>query len=171
MGMDVVGREPTEKCGEYFRNNVWWWRPLWNYCETAAPELCSDVDGQFNDGDGLNAEGASQLADILFREIELGITKSYEEGYREHIANLPRKNCEWCNATGIRTDTVGLDLGFPDRELDEATALVVGRTHGYCNGCHGEGVVDSFEASYPFSVENVQEFALFLRHSGGFQIW
>ena len=20
-----------ENCGTYFRNNVWWWRPLWNF--------------------------------------------------------------------------------------------------------------------------------------------
>ncbi len=25
--------------GAYFRNNVWWWRPLWNY----VTELCDDI--------------------------------------------------------------------------------------------------------------------------------
>jgi hypothetical protein len=28
MGMDVYGKEPKSDKGEYFRNNVWWWRPL-----------------------------------------------------------------------------------------------------------------------------------------------
>lgn len=171
MGMDVVGRKPANERGEYFRNNVWWWRPLWDYCVTVAPDLCADVNGHFNDGDGLNEDGATQLADILLREIELGLTKAHETEYRDYIANLPRKSCAWCNGTGIRTDEVGVDLGFPTRELDEATAAVVGRTHGFCNGCHGEGTTESFEADYPFSVENVKEFALFLRSSGGFQIW
>ena len=32
MGMDVYGIAPTSERGEYFRNNVWWWRPLWDYC-------------------------------------------------------------------------------------------------------------------------------------------
>ena len=27
MGMDVYGLEPRKEKGEYFRNNVWWWRP------------------------------------------------------------------------------------------------------------------------------------------------
>ena len=27
MGMDVYGRNRCSKEGEYFRNNVWWWRP------------------------------------------------------------------------------------------------------------------------------------------------
>ncbi|QOR55575.1 MAG: hypothetical protein UMS36scaffold28_65 [Phage 59_13] len=29
MGMDVYGVKPKSKQGEYFRNNVWSWRPLW----------------------------------------------------------------------------------------------------------------------------------------------
>ena len=31
MGMDVFGLAPKEEKGEYFRNNVWWWRPLWDF--------------------------------------------------------------------------------------------------------------------------------------------
>ena len=31
MGMDVSGMNPSSETGEYFRNNVWWWRHLWNY--------------------------------------------------------------------------------------------------------------------------------------------
>ena len=29
--------------GIYFRNNVWWWRPLWNYCYNIAPDLVGDI--------------------------------------------------------------------------------------------------------------------------------
>ena len=25
--------------GVYFRNNVWWWRPLWNYCLAVAEDI------------------------------------------------------------------------------------------------------------------------------------
>lgn len=28
MGMDLYGKKPLNPVGEYFRNNVWWWRPL-----------------------------------------------------------------------------------------------------------------------------------------------
>ena len=31
MGMDVYGIAPEKEWGEYFRSNVWWWRPLWDY--------------------------------------------------------------------------------------------------------------------------------------------
>jgi hypothetical protein len=33
MGMDVYGKAPTVEEGKYFRNNLWWWRPLWTYVE------------------------------------------------------------------------------------------------------------------------------------------
>ena len=53
MGFDISGVKPVSEDGVYFRNNVWWWRPLWSYiCET-----CDDIitlqqanSGTFNDG-------------------------------------------------------------------------------------------------------------------------
>ena len=31
MGFDLSGLNPKNETGEYFRNNVWWWRPLAQY--------------------------------------------------------------------------------------------------------------------------------------------
>jgi len=39
MGMDVLGRNPSSKAGEYFRANVWSWRPI----QALIVELCSDL--------------------------------------------------------------------------------------------------------------------------------
>jgi len=39
MGMDVVGRMPSSPTGEYFRANVWSWRPI----HALIVELCSDL--------------------------------------------------------------------------------------------------------------------------------
>ena len=55
MGMDVSGRKPRSKAGEYFRANVWSWHPIHALIE----ELCSDLLDEktmralgFNDGAG-----------------------------------------------------------------------------------------------------------------------
>ena len=77
MGMDVYGKNPTSEKGSYFRNNVWWWRPLWDYCLEVAPELCSDVSGHTNDGEGLDEAGAIALSEILFQELWDGKTAQY----------------------------------------------------------------------------------------------
>ena len=39
-----------------------------------------------------------------------------------------------------------------------------------CNKCNGVGKVDDWEKSYPFSEDNVREFANFCANSGGFTI-
>lgn len=170
MGMDVFGKEPITETGEYFRNNVWWWRGLWDYCVKVAPELCDNVSGQTNDGDGLDADGAIALAEKLQEQIDEGFTAKYEHDYNAWRASLPRVKCNICDGTGIRTDEVGIENGMPMKELAIEVQILTGRIHGWCNGCDGEGDKESFEASYPFSTENVQQFANFLTDSGGFSI-
>lgn len=168
--MDVYGKAPKSERGEYFRNNVWWWRPLWDYCEHVAPELVGGVSGHTNDGDGLNAEGAEQLSQILMITLSDGTCEAYETGYRKEIAELPHETCDLCVGTGIRSDKIGIEQGMPTKELDEAQASILGRTHGWCNKCNGNGWVEHWATHYPFSKDNVREFAEFLADSGGFEI-
>lgn len=168
MGMDVVGRNNPDA---YFRNNVWWWRPLWDYCCEVAPVLCEDVNGHFNDGDGLDEDGALELAKLLKDEIYSGKTLAYETAYNKRISELPRHKCKYCDGTGTRTDAVGIENGMHKRELEAHIAVLTGRTHGWCNACAGEGMVDDFEAGYPFTVDNVLEFVDFLEDCGGFHIY
>jgi hypothetical protein len=172
MGMDVLGKKPTDKRGEYFRNNIWWWKPLWNYCEEFHGDITANVEnGYCNDGDGLDGDDALELSKRLFADIESGAATTYETEYRERLASLPTSECSYCKGTGIRSDTVGVDNGLPDKELEESVAIIVGRTHGWCNSCKGYGRVEHFATNYPFSVENVQEFAEFLSTCGGFEIF
>lgn len=170
MGMDVYGKNPSSEKGEYFRNNVWWWRPLWDYCESVAPHLCEDVSGHTNDGEGLDEVGAQELATILLNELSNGDTLFYQQKYNEYRASLPREDCDLCGTSGIRTDSIGMEMGQHDKELPVEVQILTGRTHGWCNGCNGVGTRESWQASYPFSVDNVKEFAEFLSECGGFSI-
>tara|TARA_Y100000356_G_C11131374_1_gene220255 strand:+ start:356 stop:658 length:303 start_codon:yes stop_codon:yes gene_type:complete len=39
--------------GVYFRNNVWWWRPLWSYVVNLCEDILTEEDiqhGSYNDG-------------------------------------------------------------------------------------------------------------------------
>ena len=66
MGMDVYGRNPDSEAGEYFRANVWSWRPI----HSLVIELCSDlldkdtIEGMgYNSGHGPdNQEVCTQMA-------------------------------------------------------------------------------------------------------------
>ena len=149
MGMDVVGKAAVSERGQYFRNNVWWWRPLWDYCQRVSP-VCREVSGQYNDGDGLDAAGAAQLAKDLFTEINSGRTAEYAAARQIEIDQLPLEPCDICHGTGERNDDI---------------------VQGECNGCRGSGTRKPWAAMYPFSLDTVQEFAEFVQDSGGFQIW
>ena len=66
MGMDVYGNEPRNETGEYFRRNVWGWRPLADYITEMHPEEAKGCAyWHSNDGDGLDAEGSVVLAEAL----------------------------------------------------------------------------------------------------------
>ena len=172
MGMDVYGKEPKSERGSYFRNNLWYWRPLWSYCISRHPDLAEKVEGAFfNDGDGLDAEDSVALAERLTQDLALGIVEDYKREYDAAVAALPMVDCDLCATTGIRTDEIGVSMGMPTQELSQEEAIILGRTHGTCNGCRGMGVRPSFGTHYPFEVDNVREFAEFLADCGGFEIW
>ena len=129
-----------------------------------APELTEGVSGHMNDGDGLDADGALELANLLEEAVDSGRAKEYEDNFNEAMRSIPDEPCPYCESTGIRKDM------FPDKELSVEVAKRLGRTQGWCNGCDGEGSRRPFCTSYRFSVENVVEFIGFLKHSGGFSI-
>lgn len=170
--MDVMGNNPISEKGEYFRNNVWWWRPLWNYCLDLDPTLEERVpNGHYNDGDGLKTdEECKALANLLLDSISNGFADRYINERNEMISLLDWDECKWCEGTGIRTDEVGVESGMPSKALAEDKAIMYGRTHGWCNGCSGYGKTEPWESHYPLNKENMVEFAEFLADCGGFSI-
>lgn len=155
MGMDVYGINPSDENGEYFRNNVWYWRPLWDYCLDKYPAIAGKVKyGHSNDGDGLNAEDSYKLGLLLNQDLQSGIVKKYEQDYKNYVDNLPKDTCHICKGTKMFFYE---DIDGNDQERE-------------CNNCDEEGLTQNDLHHYPFSENNVKEFAQFCIHSGGFKI-
>ena len=150
MGMDVYGVAPTSEAGEYFRNSGWSWRPLWDFVSESC-DLDEDVElsGHFNDGMEIDEFTARRIAKTLFSLLNDGTVATYERAHDVLLKALPDEECKHCNGTGVRDDEY---------------------VQGKCNGCNGTGKVRPFETWYSFSEENVQKFAEFADHSGGFEI-
>jgi hypothetical protein len=171
MGMDVYGKKPTTDAGQYFRRSVWGWRPLWQYVENVHPEIAGLVkDGHSNSGHGLNGEKSAELASHLRTDITNGVVAEYVTARNQILAELPRDVCKFCNGSGIRTDAVGVENKMPEHQLEEAVAIILGRTHGWCNACRGEGMTDNFTTNYFLDETDIAEFAEFLEGCGGFRI-
>ena len=146
-----------ENCGTYFRNNVWWWRPLWMFVSNSCEDILTEKDierGSWNDGHKISKTKAGKIAKKLHSMIEDGSVKEYEDRYNKDLASLEQIDCDLCDATGKRKKP-------PERGAG---------THMECNSCNGTGKVDDWAKSYPFSEDNVREFANFCANSGGFRI-
>ena len=81
MGMDVVGRNPSAEAGEYFRANVWSWRPI----HDLIVQLCSDLlDEETLVGIGYN-DGAGPADQTTCS----GMANRFER-WMEHHVNSPQ---------------------------------------------------------------------------------
>ena len=72
--------------GVYFRNNVLWWRPLWNYCYKVCEDILTEEDweqGSWNDGHEYSEEACIEMATRLQEEIDNGHCKAYEDSYKK----------------------------------------------------------------------------------------
>jgi hypothetical protein len=177
MGMDVYGLNPTSEApprpehndfdsedwkayfdgqslsGQYFRNNVWWWRPLWDYVADLCNEVISEKDhnaGHYNDGHHISKDQCDYIANRLSNELLNGGVKKYSKEYKEEQDNLPMVECHCCEGTGKGAHySEGKDT---------------------CHVCKGSGEVEHSGHHYPFSIDNVREFLDFVKNCGGFEI-
>ena len=153
---DDYGDWEEENCGVYFRNNVWAWRPLWNFVSGVCDDILTEKDieqGSWNDGHKISKTKAGKIAKRLYSMIEDGKVKEYEKMHTGHLNSLEQVDCDICDATGKRQEPPKTGAGDVR-----------------CNGCSGTGRVDDWAKSYPFSEDNVREFANFCANSGGFRI-
>lgn len=149
MGFDIHGVKHKSETGEYFQNNVWGWRPLWQYvCEQSQDILTTEEQdaGETNDGYRISDEKAQLISKRLFELLENGSVRKYARERQDRLDKLPDVKCETCKATGkLQKDP--------------------------CHNCNGTGQARPWDTFYGFDEENVREFAAFLRDSGGFEIW
>lgn len=170
MGMDVYGVSPTSTTGEYFRRSIWGWHPLASLIETLAPSIARPCEHwHSNDGDGLDAEHAGQLAAALTSLVEDGSVAAYIAQRDAELAQLPNESCSICDGTGIRTDDVGVADAMSSRKIADVAHPRCGET-GWCNGCDGRGWNRAWATHYRLDQQDVIEFIAFLKGCGGFEI-
>ena len=103
MGFDIHGLNHKSEAGEYFRNNVWGWRPLWQYvCEQSQDILTKEeqVAGETNDGYRISAEKAQVISKRLFTLLKNGSVRKYARERQKRLDKLPDKRCDVCKGTG-----------------------------------------------------------------------
>lgn len=169
----AYGMKPSGRAGRRFARMMETWDPLWGYCEARYGDITDDLEVDVEDGGTLVLEqdDAVTLATWLQADIEDGIAAEYVESRKILLSAVPSRRCPSCEGTGVRTDEVGQDLGMETIELGLQAVLRLGRTHGWCNTCYGEGVTQKWERDCRLEVKDLDRFASFLRSSGGCRIY
>ena len=147
--------------GDYFRANVWSWRPLWTYVCLVCDNILTDGDehsGSYNDGHIISKTKSKRIASRLRRLYKSGQLDKYLDDRDKYLNELDPEECELCEGTGWRDDAIG-------KKAREADPLYS------CNGCKGKGEKKNWQCSYYIDKEFVKEFAIFCEKSGGFEIW
>ncbi len=141
-----------ENPGDYFRANVWYWRPLWDYVCHVCDDILTEEDmekGTYNDGHEIDHNKALSIGDRLENLYYDGTILKHQIEREAYLKGLDKEKCTICDGTGQRDDE---------------------NVKGECNGCQGEGERERWETHYPFEADTVLEFAQFCKQSGGFSI-
>ena len=154
-----------EVVGDYFRSNVWWWRPLASYVIKYTGCVNEDDAEMWgtNDGHEVDGETAQQIHNQLQVLIESGHTQKFQDDYEKERLKAEKHNDKVEKELEKFCDSVEKKLGktnlapadFPKADKEKWDEIWNKR---------------KWSASYPFNVEHVKDFAEFCRFSGGFRI-
>ena len=136
-----------EVVGDYFRNNVWWWRPLASYVIkfTGCIDENDQVAWSENGGHEVDDQTAKQIHNQLKVLIESGHTKKFEDDYEKerlkaekHNDKVEKKLEKFCKSVEKKLGKTNVAPNdFPKADKDKWDEIWNSR---------------KWSASYPFSV-------------------
>jgi len=158
-----------ENKGVYFRNNWWYWRPMWDFVN----EKCNDlIDEELYDkGHGNDGEVDQELAidiskRILSKEV-LDEAKRKQEEYDKDAKPKQEFNELLSKAGHLYFDEIIKPM-YPDKIVPADLEKLDKDAYKKWEALMFD--LQYRETSYPFSWENVKEFGEFCAQSGGFEI-
>lgn len=98
MGFDLGALKPTNEKYSGFRNNVWFWRPLWSFTCYVCKDVLTPEDyenGTYNDGHQIDGDKAKKIAKKL--KYAVAHKKEYSRLVRElkvKYDNTPKNDAE-----------------------------------------------------------------------------
>ena len=166
MGFDLhsTGNHKSEK-GEYFRNNVWGWRRLADFVCTQTG-VVQDEHKKFwqsNDGHEVTDQEALQIAKQLKALIKDGTVSKAIHEVEEETKKAEENNKFVDECHRMLRDKVERETG----KTNLAPADYPKEDHDTWDWIQSKY---DYASSYPFTMENVEEFIEFCEQSNGFRI-
>ena len=150
--------------GEYFRANVWFWRPIWNFvccfCDFLSEDDCDK--GCSNSGEQISKTKALKIASRLRKLDKSGFIQEWEDEMMISFNKAKKNNekvrlelKEFQNEMSLK-----YGVGTPPKDYDKDD-------HKKWEEIYAK---EDWAGSYPPSRKYIMEFAVFCQESGGFEI-
>ena len=151
---DIKSEYEDNNAGYYFRNNVWWWRPLWNFVCMACEDFLSEKDaeaGFYNDGKKIAKYKAIKIGKRLSKLIADGTVDAMVEDYNVKAAESKKHN-----------ETVQKEIDKISAECKEKHGDLVPADYPepYKTQWDKAYSKKTWSDSYPFNKENVEDLSL-----------
>lgn len=154
-----------ENPGEYFRANVWWWRPIWNFVCASCEDIMTDNDmnkGCSNSGEEISKTKSNRIAGRLFKLDKAGIIQTWEDEMMVHFKKAEKHNKKVRKKMTAFQEKMKKKHGndivpahYPEKDKKKWEKIYA---------------QEDWTASYPPSRKAIVNFAKFCRQSGGFSI-
>jgi hypothetical protein len=152
--------------GYYFRNNVWWWRPLAELIHDKCGDLLSKKQKE-----GLHHNNGTEFDDNTALAIARRLSDLIKNGYVAELEKSIKANAKIASEHNKKVEQKLADLKKEVEKLRPNENLApIDYPFPYNNHWKEISAQKSWDDSYPFNKENVEEFINFARHSGGFAI-
>jgi len=161
----ISNKWEADNVGVYFRNNVWWWRPLADLVEKLCFFLDDKQKEHLHDNGGYEYDEATahKIADTLEAFVKSSVAKRTQIEHKKQMKKAEAHN----KKVQVKLDALKMDAiaatgnkniaprDYPKDLNDKWDSI-------YCEYDH--------TSSYPFTLKNVKEFITFLRECGGFTV-
>jgi len=155
----------NDNVGIYFRNNVWWWRPLADLVEKLCFFLNDKQKMHLHDNGGYayNEATANKIASALEMFVKSPVGKRTEIAHKKQMKKAEAHN----KKVQVKLDALKMDAIAATGNKNIAPRDYPKDLNDKWDSIYGE---HDHTSSYPFTLKNVKEFTKFLRECGGFTV-
>jgi len=161
----ISNKWEADNVGIYFRNNVWWWRPLADLVIKLCKLLDEKQKEHLHDNGGYKYDEATAhyIADTLEAFVKSPVAKRSEIEHKKAMKKAEAHNKKvQVKLDALRVKAIArtknkniVPRDYPKDLNDKWESIYRERDH---------------TDSYPFALKNVQAFIKFLRECGGFSV-
>tara|TARA_R100000656_G_scaffold118818_1_gene92559 strand:+ start:85 stop:708 length:624 start_codon:yes stop_codon:yes gene_type:complete len=155
-----------ENPGEYYRANVWYWRPVWNFVCAACDDFLSNKDidaGCSNSGGKISKTKANRMGSRLKKLDKQGVIQKWEDEMMVPFNKAQKNNKQ------VRKEMNAFQEKMKKKHGED---IVPGNypkdDYAKWNEIYAR---EDWGGSYPPSRRAIVEFGRFCAESGGFEVW